>query len=67
MGEHKLPRPRLAPDHEAHIRESRLPSARDNYNIEGKSFTRDRWAARYADDVTALLAEIDALRAATKP
>jgi hypothetical protein len=65
VGEHKLPRPRLAPGHEAHIRESRLPSARDGYAEAPAGCVSEStrmWAARYADDVTALLSEIDHLR-----
>ena len=68
MGEHRLPRPRLQPDHEKHIRESRLRSARnyENPSTDCVAPGTRMWAARYIEDVTALLAELDHLRASTQ-
>lgn len=63
MGEHRLPRPRLTPEHEKHIRASRVLSARTAYGpdapIDGAT---KMWAARYAEDVELLLRELDVWR-----
>lgn len=66
MGEAKRKRENpLSPEHEEHIRNSRLGSARNGYANAPEGCVSEStrmWAERYADDVSALLAEVDRLR-----
>lgn len=66
MSEHKLPKvmPALATEHEQHIRESRLVSARAYCDPVGgiQNAIVTMWAERYVGDAEALLAEVDRLR-----